>query len=62
MFAVQDFDRGNGFPQIAVDARSGDHKHAHLYVPGVTIAMAISTSFVRDRGWRQEMERAGARE
>ena len=32
MFAVQDFDRGNGFPQIAVDARSGDHKHAHLYV------------------------------
>lgn len=32
MFAVQDFDRGNGFPQIAVDARSGDRKHAHLYV------------------------------
>jgi hypothetical protein len=32
MFAVQDFDRANGFPQIAVDARSGDHKHAHLYV------------------------------
>ncbi len=32
MFAAQDFDRGNGFPQIAVDARSGDHKHAHLYV------------------------------
>lgn len=32
MFAVQDFDRANGFPQIAVDVRSGDHKHAHLYV------------------------------
>ncbi|MGB8480041.1 MAG: sialidase family protein [Acidobacteriaceae bacterium] len=32
MFAVQDFDRANGFPQIAVDARSGNHKHAHLYV------------------------------
>jgi hypothetical protein len=32
MFAVQDFDRANGFPQIAVDARSGDHNHAHLYV------------------------------
>jgi len=32
MFAVQDFDRANGFPQIAVDARNGDHKHAHLYV------------------------------
>ena len=32
MFAVQDFDRANGFPQIAVDARRGDHKHAHLYV------------------------------
>jgi len=32
MFAVQDFDRANGFPQIAVDARSGDRKHAHLYV------------------------------
>lgn len=32
MFAVQDFDRGNGFPQIAVDAHSGDYKHAHLYV------------------------------
>lgn len=32
MFAIQDFDRANGFPQIAVDARSGDHKHAHLYV------------------------------
>ncbi len=32
MFAAQDFDRGNGFPQIAVDAHSGDHKHAHLYV------------------------------
>ncbi|TCK73842.1 sialidase family protein [Acidipila rosea] len=32
MFAVQDFQRANGFPQIAVDPRSGDHKHAHLYV------------------------------
>ena len=32
MFAVQDFDRANGFPQIAVDAHSGDHRHAHLYV------------------------------
>jgi hypothetical protein len=32
MFAVQDFDRANGFPQIAVDAHSGDRKHAHLYV------------------------------
>ncbi|MGB6303358.1 MAG: sialidase family protein, partial [Acidobacteriaceae bacterium] len=32
MFAVQDFDRANGFPQIAVDTRSGDHNHAHLYV------------------------------
>ena len=32
MFAVQDFDRANGFPQIGVDGRSGDHKHAHLYV------------------------------
>ncbi|MGO8718755.1 MAG: sialidase family protein [Acidobacteriaceae bacterium] len=32
MFAVQDFDRANGFPQIAVDVRSGDYKHAHLYV------------------------------
>src|SRR6185437_14297382 len=32
MFAVQDFDRANGFPQIAVDPRSGNHKHAHLYV------------------------------
>ena len=32
VFAVQDFDRANGFPQIAVDARSGDHNHAHLYV------------------------------
>jgi hypothetical protein len=32
MFAVQDFDRANGFPQIAVDPGSGGHKHAHLYV------------------------------
>ncbi len=32
MFAVQDFERANGFPQIAVDANSGDRKHAHLYV------------------------------
>lgn len=32
MFAVQDFERANGFPQIAVDAHSGDYKHAHLYV------------------------------
>lgn len=32
MFAVQDFERGNGFPQIAVDAHSGNSKHAHLYV------------------------------
>ncbi len=32
MFAVQDFERANGFPQIAVDRRSGDRKHAHLYV------------------------------
>ncbi|MGC1780966.1 MAG: sialidase family protein [Acidobacteriaceae bacterium] len=32
MFAVQDFQRGNGFPQIAVDARSGKTKHARLYV------------------------------
>ncbi|HEY5256335.1 MAG TPA: sialidase family protein [Acidobacteriaceae bacterium] len=32
MFALQDFDRANGFPQIAVDARSGDYKHAYLYV------------------------------
>jgi hypothetical protein len=32
MFAVQDFERANGFPQIAVDARSGDYKHAHLYL------------------------------
>lgn len=32
MFAVQDFERANGFPQIAVDGRSGDSKHAHLYV------------------------------
>lgn len=32
MFAVQDFQRANGFPQIAVDPHSGDYKHAHLYV------------------------------
>lgn len=32
MYAIQDFDRGNGFPQIAVDSRNGDYKHAHLYV------------------------------
>lgn len=32
MFAVQDFERANGFPQIAVDPHSGDYKHAHLYV------------------------------
>ncbi len=32
MFAVQDFERANGFPQIAVDARAGDSRHAHLYV------------------------------
>ena len=32
MFAVQDFERANGFPQIAVDGRSGDRKHARLYV------------------------------
>ncbi len=32
MFAVEDFERGNGFPQIAVDAHSGSYKHAHLYV------------------------------
>lgn len=32
MFAVQDFQRANGFPQIAVDPRSGNFKHAHLYV------------------------------
>jgi hypothetical protein len=32
MFAVQDFERANGFPQIAVDPRSGSYRHAHLYV------------------------------
>lgn len=32
MFALQDFSRANGFPQIAVDPRSGDYKHAHLYL------------------------------
>ena len=32
MFAVQDFERANGFPQIGVDPRSGDYRHAHLYV------------------------------
>ncbi len=32
MFAVQDFERANGFPQIAVDANSGSYKHARLYV------------------------------
>lgn len=32
MFAVQDFERANGFPQIAVDPNSGDSKHAHLYI------------------------------
>ncbi len=32
MFAVQDFERANGFPQIAVDTHSGDAKHAHLYL------------------------------
>lgn len=32
MFAVQDFERANGFPQIAVDPNSGERKHAHLYV------------------------------
>jgi len=32
MYAVQDFDRANGFPQIAVDPRSGNRRHAHLYV------------------------------
>lgn len=32
MFAVEDFERANGFPQIAVDTRSGDSKHAHLYL------------------------------
>jgi hypothetical protein len=32
MFAVQDFQRANGFPQIAVDGRNGNFKHAHLYV------------------------------
>ena len=32
MFAVQDFDRANGFPQIAVDPRSGDARHAHLFL------------------------------
>lgn len=32
MFAVQDFERANGFPQISVDPRSGDYRHAHLYV------------------------------
>lgn len=32
MFAVNDFDRANGFPQIAVDAHSGNYKHAYLYV------------------------------
>ena len=32
MFAVQDFERANGFPQISVDARSGDSERAHLYV------------------------------
>lgn len=32
MFAVQDFDRANGFPQIAVDPHRGNYKHAHLYV------------------------------
>lgn len=32
MFAVQDFQRANGFPQIAVDPHSGNYKHAHLYV------------------------------
>lgn len=32
MFAVQDFERANGFPQIAVDPHNGGYKHAHLYV------------------------------
>ena len=32
MYAVDGFDRANGFPQIAVDPRSGNYKHAHLYV------------------------------
>jgi photosystem II stability/assembly factor-like uncharacterized protein len=32
MFAVQDFERANGFPQIAVDPRSGNYKHARLYI------------------------------
>ena len=32
MFAVQDFDRANGFPQIAVDPHSGDARHAHLFL------------------------------
>ncbi len=32
MFAVEDFERANGFPQIAVDSRHGNYKHAHLYV------------------------------
>ena len=32
MFAVQDFERANGFPQIGVDPRSGDFRHARLYV------------------------------
>lgn len=32
MFAVQDFERANGFPQIGIDARSGDYNHARLYV------------------------------
>jgi photosystem II stability/assembly factor-like uncharacterized protein len=32
MFALQDFERANGFPQIAVDPHSGDSKHAHLYI------------------------------
>lgn len=32
MFAVQDLERANGFPQIAVDPHSGNYKHARLYI------------------------------
>lgn len=32
MFAVQDFERANGFPQIAVDPSRGGYQHAHLYI------------------------------
>jgi hypothetical protein len=50
MFAVQDFERANGFPQIAVDPRSGNWRHARLYVTwsdyrngGIDVFCAVST-------------------